>query len=87
MAAHQPVPQQALAMAHKHPPGNRQVAVEPGVPQAAAVGLHVDHQEPRLNPLGAGLQLQAGAAATTAHAIQRRADPKKAVPASHRTSE
>ena len=62
-AAHQPVPEQAVAVAHEHAPGDGQVAVEPGVPQAAAVGLHVDHEEPRLDALGARLQLQAGAAA------------------------
>lgn len=70
-AAHQTVLQAAAGGAHEDTAGDRQVAVEPGVPQAAAVRLHV-HRQPvlRLAELGDRLQLQARAASSTAFHIQ-----------------
>lgn len=59
--AHQFV-DKALSLAHEHSASDGQVAVEPCVPQAAAVGLHIDRQKAGLDSLGAGLQLQARAA-------------------------
>ena len=49
-------------MAQQHAAGDGEVAVEPGVPQAAAVCLHGQHLEARLVALGHRLQLQARAA-------------------------
>lgn len=59
--AHQAV-HQAVALAQQGAAGYGEVAVEPGVPQAAAVRLHVQHAEAALGALGHRLQLQAGAA-------------------------
>lgn len=59
--AHQAV-HQAVALAQQGAAGYRKIAVEPGVPQAATVRLHVQHAEAALGALGHRLQLQAGAA-------------------------
>jgi hypothetical protein len=65
-ATHQAVLQAAAGGAHEDAAGDGQVAVEPGVPQAAAVRLHI-HRQPRLRlaELGDRLQLQARAAYNT----------------------
>jgi len=59
---HQAVLESPIGCPQQHAAGQRQVAVEPGVPQAAAVRLHIDHQEGLLLALGHRLQLQARAA-------------------------
>lgn len=48
---------------HHDAAGHRQVSVEPGVPDAAAVALHAHLQHALLRPLGARLHLQQEAAA------------------------
>ncbi len=56
---------QAVLLADKDAAGDRQVAVEPRVPQAASIRLHVHRQEPSLDSLGVGFELQARAASHT----------------------
>ena len=63
-AAHQVVGE-LVPLPHKHAARHCEVAVEPGVPQSAPVGLHIDHLEARLLALGFWLQLQARAAAAS----------------------
>lgn len=50
----------ARAHLHDHPACHREVAVEPGVPDAPAVGLHSDLHRAHLAPLGAPLHLGEG---------------------------
>lgn len=52
----------AVPIADEDTAGDRQVSVKPGVPQAAAIRLHINCQEAGLDPLGVRLQLQTGAA-------------------------
>jgi hypothetical protein len=49
-----------VAFADQHAAGKTQVTVEPGVPDAAAVGLDADLQVPDVALLGDGLDSQAG---------------------------
>ena len=53
---------QVVTLADKHAPGNGQVPVKPGVPEAASIWLHVDHHKAGLHSVRDGLQLQARAA-------------------------
>lgn len=54
-----------LALLDQDAASNGKVPVEPRVPQATPIWLHIDHPEPwRLAALGLGLQLQARAART-----------------------
>lgn len=47
--------------------GHGEVAVEPGVPDAAAIALHAHLQATLLGPLGPGLHPQAGAVCVRSH--------------------